>query len=661
MSSFTRTILFEGHDDLSAYYKRSHGDASLIAYKAMLRRTGKYLDVKVGVIGSGSTITQQAEGVASFAIPGDLSGIRSPVRSRVYSALTPGGGTRLRVPGTGAKPTRGYRCQEGFQFGGRFTDSQYSTCGQMLFDIFGLGTGLAALGTVGNLKKPSALRATPETSVISGEQIPGESQLISRAAQIPRVGNLDKSKLSENVGSAAKELVGAKEGSSAIVRRDGFMLKPVVSAAILRTVPDNRNMEGATYLTAVSQATNIGGQELGLLSNTGIDKVQYVLPSGVTLSLEKKRALTVGERRKLGRTVNDVTSIDVSNDPTARLKAVAEQSGGGIVYSENLDAIPKANDLVSVGKGKSTRRWIAESFKKPAVQKASVQPETVSEDRSKLSSKISSLTEAVKHLDANGDPTEIDPDILSQAMLKTKSFTTTKLPDGSSFHQRADGNAFYEVSSKGQFEHLGSRVASDVQAQLGLKSPKVSFLGSGNRRSYLIDDPRNVVSDTALNSSDDLSKVRPNDIIAIAVSDWLLDERSRTPGNIIPFKIEAGDGAIASSNRTSGLVDLSKSQISERQKLNLEEYFADSGKGAYGSNISELVEAQRRLIANQLDKIIERALAFNWDEYTSRLALDGKLSASEKTHLELIKSLYTNRLNILKTSKTSFLKYIGLT
>jgi hypothetical protein len=71
---------------------------SVIDYKALAKRSGlmrKY-DVKVGIIGSNSTIGQAAQAIGSMAIPGNLSPLRSPVRSAGWSALTPG---KPNIPG----------------------------------------------------------------------------------------------------------------------------------------------------------------------------------------------------------------------------------------------------------------------------------------------------------------------------------------------------------------------------------------------------------------------------------------------------------------------------------------------------------------------------------------------------------------------------------
>lgn len=654
MTSFIRHLLTEKETSPSIF------DSPLaetnIDVKALLFRTYDDMDVKVGLFGSQGRLGQGIQSVGSMAAPGDFSNIRAPVRSRLYSALTPGGGGNRNFPGV--KPTRGFRCSEGFQFGGRFTDSRYSTCGQRLFDIANLGPSLGAL--ISGSRQPKRTSVQGQSGRVSGVgagQAPG-SGLTSRQPNIPRVGNADSKKMSSSVDVAVQSIKGAPDGSAYLIRRDGYALQPVVSASVLRTVPDNRNMEGASYIVSASKSKNIGGEELGLLSNTGVTSLKYVTPKGGVLTLQRARPLTTGERRKLGRTVNDVASIDVSKDPAARLRAFASASNGGIKYSENFPGIDKPDDVVSTGKGKTTRRWVAESFdgKKPVRQ----QLQEISSEDISLTKKIVDSKKAIKHLDENGDPGEIAPTTLSAAMMKTDAFKSTKLPNSVTLHERADGKAYFEVPSNETFEHLGARIASDVQKQLGLNAPSVHFMGKGTRRPYLLDHPRNGIGEKALKGDNGLDSVDPKDMLSIAVADWLVDERLRTPGNIVVFNSSDGDGAMASSNRLSGLAGLGKTEISRRQKLKLDEMFTDIRRGVYSSSFEKISASQRQSLMKQLDKLIKDADSFNWDEYYSRLIIDGELSDAERKHMKIVQSIYQNRLNTLRSSKERFLRAVGV-
>lgn len=655
MPRINRHINVDDKAPFNAMTAKINGSQSLVDYKALVFRCSEEPNVKVGLFSSGGRIGQTIQGVGSMAVPGDYSDIRSPVRSRLYSALTPGGGGRS-FPG-GAKPTRGFRCPEGYQFGGRFTDSRYSTCGQKLFDIADLGETIGRL--LGLVSGPQKNRRMPGVNA-DRELIRGGANVsptvISRSPDIPRVGNSNRSKMVQVIDGASSSLAGQPDGSAYLIRRDAFALKPVVPASVLRTVPDNRNMEGATYMVSASKPDSIGKDELGLLSNTGVSALEYVLPNGSRLKLEKSRALTVGERRKLGRTVNEASSIDVSSDPTARLKAVVANSNGGIKYTEDFKGISNPNDIVNVG-GKNIRRWVAESFKNSKKPKPITE---ISEDKTKLGKKITNLGNAVEHLDNNGDPKEISPKILHQAMAKTNAFSTTKLNASTTLHERADGKGFFEITKPETYEHLGAHLASELQKELGLKAPTVSFMGSGTRRGYMIDHPRNAVGDKGIMADASLKDADPEDMLRLAVSDWLVDERGRTPGNVSLFRGGAGDGAMATSNRQSALSGIGKAELSRRQKMGIDEVFANSRKGVYGTSFENLSASQQRAIVKQLEQIIKKADSFNWDEYMSRLMIDGELSNSEKNHLKIVQSMYQSRLETLRSSRDQFLKAIGV-
>jgi len=202
-----------------------------------------------------------------------------------------------------------------------------------------------------------------------------------------------------------------------MVRRDGFVLEPVVPSRVLRAIPDNRDMEGASFIMSALSPSDIGGEELGLLSNTGIRSLIYVLPGGSSLTLEKARKLTVGERRKLGRVVNTAQEINNSTNPAARLVNVSQEIGDGIQYSEKFVGIKNPNEPV----GKTTR-WAQELLfskrrKKPVDVSTSESRETVSFDaKRKL---IKDIDRAMAHLSGGGSLSAIHPDILSEVIKRS--------------------------------------------------------------------------------------------------------------------------------------------------------------------------------------------------------------------------------------------------
>ena len=238
----------------------------------MQRRGGKRIyEVKVGQITSDSRFLQSLQGVGSAAVPGNLTTVRSPGRSFASTVLTPGGGSGLRVPGMNPlsgplsalasranlspfgpmKPTRGFRCPEGYQFGGRFTDERYSTCGKQLFDLPGaIGRAIGrALRDVANSGVGRQRTSGGRVTALSVAGIP----LQSRAPQIPKVSKLNAVAKQGEITNLVEQLSDVTEPYTRLVRRDGFVLEPVVSAAVLRT----RKRAAAPEVPAVAAAPTI--------------------------------------------------------------------------------------------------------------------------------------------------------------------------------------------------------------------------------------------------------------------------------------------------------------------------------------------------------------------------------------------------------------------
>ena len=658
---FNRHLNEVDSESTDMYRAPMRGNKKLMNYKALMRRSRNYYAVKVGLFGSSGRLGQIAQGAGTALIPGDTSELRSPVRSGIYSALIPGGvpGGRLSAP---SRSGRGYRCPEGFQYGGRFTDNRFSTCGQMLFDIFTLGA------TVGQILKPPAQRRTtaPDSegriNVIQG-MTPQERQLvISRSAQIPKIGPADQRRQTSAVQQAIKALQGAEDGTTLMIRRDGFGLRPVVPTSILRTVPDNRNMEGAVFLTAVSKTDSLGKDEMGLLSNTGVQELRYVAENGVQISLTKVRPLTVGERRKLGRTVADVAKMDVSEDATSRLRMLASNSNGGIEYSESLGKISRANDFVEVnvnGSKKRVRKWVSETFmsgKKPKTAPGAETEETP--QTTQPTRKIASLAEAIKHLDGGGDPSLVLPSLLPTAMQRTKAYRARRIDRFNQDFIGRNGRQIRETTPQNDFQHLGAKFTSDIQRELGLFSPNVMMAGSGKRQPYFsMFDPKITAAPAPAASVDNIPAP---EMLKLAVSDWLTDARSRTSANTVITTSNESMSIASIGNADTALSGVAKAGQSQRQRLKLDQFLNEERSSFYAQAFKELTDQQQRAIVAQLNQLLERASQFSFKDYIARLSADGVLSEAEKMHLEIIRGIYDARLGSLKGSREAFLALLGV-
>jgi hypothetical protein len=586
------------------------------------------------------------------ALPGNLSPIRSPIRSGGWRALTPG---KPNIPGRAPGGDGVSRCPEGYQYGGRFTDNRLSTCGAKLFDLpSALGLAIGALRRVARGAVPPSRGSS---TAITGEPMP-ESIVQSRRPQIPRVGNENRGASMAAAKNLVSEIGRVDKPVVRMVRRDGFVLEPVVAAQVLRAIPDNRDMEGATYLLSVQSADQIGGQELGLLSNTGITKLTYVLPGGSQINLEKKRLLTVGERRKLGRTVNSAAKIDVSNDPTARLKEVVNQTGDGIGYSENFVNVKNPNESVSKN-GKTIPRWADELFGKGKKAKPIAESGRETDSESQIGKQITDLDRAVALISEGGKLSEIDPKILGQAISKSNVFKLEKLDSKRTLVSGPNGSRYIMHSPSSEYEHIGQRIASDFQQFLGLESPDVFFVGTGSKRNYLVEDPGSIIRGSKVDRKKTFLDYKPEDVAKILVSDWITDQRVRDPGSIVPVSDGQNTRPVLTNNYTSALTDLDEIKIRERTKMTIRDFIKSPGNDKYLSYFQQLKKEQQLAFRREIDALLLRARKFNFTQLKARLYSDGNLSGAEKARLIITEKIIETRISVYENSKNTMLEIFG--
>ena len=644
---------------------RQHNSKSWVDQRAKdFREENPDLSTKVGLIGSQSGAGRAAQAVGSFVTPGDLSDIRSPIRSTIAETLTPGGGRRLR-PRLGKPNERGYRCPEGYQFGGRFTDSQWSTCGRQLFDLPNLLPSLLQIAN--SVMRPQTTGVgtdRPNVTALRGQEISGVSLVQRRAADIPRVGLMDKKKREDGIRVAIDGLVESLNVPSMMIRRDGFPMQPVVTFGELRKVPDNRNMEDAAFLINAANVDGFGKEELGLLSNTGVTSLVYVLPNGSTIRMDKTRPLSVGERRKLGKTVSSAEQIDNSNNPLARLNAVVEASDGAISLREDFSKIRNANDLLDSGKEKGKPRWVVEAFK-PAGKRKRVSAQQIAQDakpsaKPEVSKNIANLENAIELINNGGNLSEIDPSILTEAIRRARVYRQKKISAKRTLFTRDDGGVgFLEIADGQKYEHLGAHFSSAIQEHLELPTAKVRIAGQGEERPYLVQQATTIIPDSTVVANGKLSDAPREDIVGILVSDYLTDVRKRNPSSLT--HIQAGDTRrlVSSSSAPSALVGLSTQELEKRRALDLPDYLKQDGNVLFGELARSPEEVRRQIVAIY-ESLIQRARAFKWDDYLKKLRVDGRLSQPEQRHMEIVQTLFEQRLDRLAKSKEQFAKLLDV-
>jgi hypothetical protein len=84
-----------------------------------------------------------------------------------------------------------------------------------------------------------------------------------------------------------------------------------------------------------------------------------------------------------------------------------------------------------------------------------------------------------------------------------------------------------------------------------------------------------------------------------------------------------------------------------------------SENGLYQGYYRELKSAQKRQFLAVINKLLERARAFNFEKYQARFAIDGQLSQAEKTHLQIIQKIVNQRIDSLERAGDIIRKILG--
>ena len=653
-----------------------NGNQDLLNFKGLIARSvlqPYFIEGKVGLVGSRSRLGQAVQAAGTIALPGNISAVRSPVRSAIARTLTPGGGQDSNLIGRAARSALGrtrraarqvLRCPAGFEYGGRFASRNFANCGRQLFDLPGLGDGIGGRGAGG----VGIVRRRGEEIDIGNYGLTAAQ--IQRATQIPRVGGNNVQASNRSLKAAINALAGKSESNAFLVRQDGFTLRPVVSAQVLSEIRKNPDMDNGAYISRVANVAAIGHDSTPMLWMSNARSVVFVTPDGGNITVERAKDLTIGEKRKLTKFWDGSAGTPEKEfDLASRIRSLVDYSEGGLTYNERFPSLDNANDLVTVseiGKDKnqrSVRRWVYANYmadnapgrtgkrKWKEVGKASTG--AIVRDN-----EITKPAQAVEFLKDNGDPFEVPPSLLGDALNKSKAYTSTRLQPGVELLERGDGKKFYRVESSGSYSNLSHRVSGDLQSVLGLESGRVAFIGTGGDRSVLIEHPENLSSVKI--ARDSISDSDPEDLLRIAVSDYLLDKQQRSPASLVAIRKGDARGVMASDNGDAALAGLSAEELKKRRAMVLGDYFEQSRNEQLSKRFNELRETQRRQLLRIYDSILEKAVKFNFSEYAERLGVDGGLSSGEKQHLELIKTLFEQRLDNLRKSRKRFLQILGV-
>ena len=341
---------------------------------------------RVGVFGSNSRFGQAAQAVGSTALPGNISPVRSPIRSSIYRTLTPGGGSGRgrRLAGAGrrllGRSGRGarnrFRCPPGFENGGTFTDRRFSTCGAQVLGIPNFGPG-SLIGGTGRALARLARNAELISSIgdLRSQRNPG---VFIRAAQIPTTPKKVNVTARAAGVNTVLNAIDDDRWSIRVSKRDGVILEPVAGLSFFanQTGDFDDVVDGSLIIKNPDASFDSPEIVEAVQSiNAGFRDVYIAIPEvGVVRFGREGGELTPAERSSLTRALPTRISRDADlPDPTAGLRGFADDSGGKFVVEfgnlnqqgrfnvENAD-----NALVEVqGPGGDTRRvpqWVYETF-----------------------------------------------------------------------------------------------------------------------------------------------------------------------------------------------------------------------------------------------------------------------------------------------------------
>ena len=169
----------------------------------------------------------------------------------------------------------------------------------------------------------------------------------------------------------------------------------------------------------------------------------------------------------------------------------------------------------------------------------------------------------------------------------------------------------------------------------------------------MIEDSETAVKGGKTDADASFSAAPFTEVARLMISDILTDTRNRNPGSVDIVALGGKNKIVPLQNQGAGLTDLSKISITERTKLSLGRLLASDENSLYLKHFQELKEQQRAQYLKFIATLIERARSFNFGNFKSRLYGDGKLTAGEKIHLNIIQTLYETRLQSLTQQNES--------
>ena len=382
------------------------GDQNAVAYKAARFVQGlqsvpmpgsfDWTKQPIEVKGRGhGRIGRTLSSIASYFTPGDMSKYRSPIRSALWGALFPGGGSIGPGGGIGgaggARPSIGggaLRCPTGYINGGRFTDPKLSNCGGLVFDVPAKGPGAVTSGDVSKMtRRFESITAEDVPNVVRDVVVKkpkGDPFAVVREAAI-RPARAGSPARRESVVNDVVDFVGENVGTTRLVRRDGVVYEPTLSAEELVKMKDHDAIKGAVYVTSKIGKGAIAGDEIRLLSK-GAEAIEYAFGQG-SVRVERKTDIPAGVGAKMRtRWASISRDPDIIINPFAHVEKFVQEFSEFVEVKPKFEGVKNPNERVVVtssdGMKRVVSRWIHHMFLSPRAPRrlAGVKPYNIAKE-----------------------------------------------------------------------------------------------------------------------------------------------------------------------------------------------------------------------------------------------------------------------------------------
>jgi len=321
--------------------------------------------------------------LGSFFTPGDMGKYRSPGRSLLWGALTPGGGG-LGGGGLGGGGLGGgggiggglptiaaaeaLRCPSGYLNGGRFTDPKLTNCGGVLFDSPSKGPGAVTEVDIEKMTRRFESAQAEDLPDLVRDIVINKPQgdpfaVIREAAMRPKTKPNKKRRDSSTVDVISH--LSENENETRLVRRDGAVLEPTLGPEALARV-DHDSIKDSIYVTSkIPEQGQMTGDEVRLLTR-GAKAIVYAFPEGsVTLSRKKDLDVATASRIRT-RWGGLVRHANLSHNPAEAMLRLAKEFADSLSVSTDFRNISGADERVVVynvsGERRIVPRWIFQTF-----------------------------------------------------------------------------------------------------------------------------------------------------------------------------------------------------------------------------------------------------------------------------------------------------------